>query len=340
MTKILAVVPARSGAKSVTNKNIRDLAGKPLLAYSIESALNTSLINRVILATDSAEYAEIGKKFGAEIPFLRPDEISGDLSTDYELFSFILGFLKESENYVPEIVVQLRPTYPFRKAADIDKMIELLINNPEVDSVRSVTLSEVTPYKMWQMDKQGFLRPVIKQEGIESYNMPRQALPMVYIQNAAIDVTRYSTIMEGGMSGKKILGYVMEHNFDIDTEDDFNIANKLALIQQGKATFVVDVDGVIAKLTNDLNYELSQPCFEIINIINKLYDLGNKIILYTARGSLSGLDWREVTRKQINSWNVKHHELKFGKPASDFYLDDKSLTLSGFYKLNSLLGKI
>ena len=139
MCEILAIIPARSGSKSVPNKNIREICGKPMLAYSIEHALSSKYINRVILSTDSLEYKKIGLKYGAEVPFLRPFEYATDDATDFDVFNHALSYLKEKEGYIPDIVVQLRPTYPIRNVVDIDNMIKILINNLDIDSVKEIT---------------------------------------------------------------------------------------------------------------------------------------------------------------------------------------------------------
>ena len=148
MNKILAIIPARSGSKSVPHKNIRLINGKPMLAYSIEHAKKSKYINRIILSTDSENYAEIGKEYGAEVPFLRPDEYATDTALDIDVFYHCLDFLKKEEGYIPDIVVQLRPTYPIRNVDDIDAMIELLLENPEADSVRSIAPAKEIAYKM------------------------------------------------------------------------------------------------------------------------------------------------------------------------------------------------
>jgi CMP-N-acetylneuraminic acid synthetase len=220
--KILSIIPARSGSKSIPDKNIYSYLGKPLMAYSILDSLNSSLINRTIVSTDSNYYAQIAESFGAEIPFIRPKEISEDFSTDLEVFEHALDYLKTKENYIPDIVVHLRPTYPKRNVQDLDAMINLLIENSNWDSIRSVSEANETPYKMWKMDN-GVLIPVIEQSQIiEAYNQPRQILPKVYSQNACIDVTRANTIKEKkSMTGNVIGAYVMKENWDIDYFSDF-----------------------------------------------------------------------------------------------------------------------
>ncbi|MCM1178985.1 MAG: acylneuraminate cytidylyltransferase family protein [Clostridium sp.] len=240
--KVLAVIPARAGSKSVPHKNIREIGGKPMLAHSIDHAKASRYINRIIVSTDSAEYAEIAKKYGAEVPFLRPAEYATDTALDYDVFYHALKWLKETENYLPDIVVQLRPTYPIRKASDIDKMIELLMENPQADSVRSMSKATEVPYKMWLIGQNGScdignsakqgshalgqVTPLMTNIP-ECYNMPRQQLPEVYYQNACIDIFRPDVVLyKQSMSGDVILGYAMEENYDIDTEEDFVRAMK------------------------------------------------------------------------------------------------------------------
>ena len=125
--KILCLIPARSGSKGVPNKNIKLLGNKPLLAWSIEQALASKRVAnmRIIVSTDSEEYKQIAIKWGAEVPFLRPIKISQDLSTDYEFISHALVWFKNKENYIPDIILQLRPTQPCRKVEDIDKLMDV-----------------------------------------------------------------------------------------------------------------------------------------------------------------------------------------------------------------------
>lgn len=241
---ILAVIPARSGSKSVPHKNIRDICGKPMIAYSIEHALSSKYINRVIVSTDSEEYAEISRQYGAEVPFIRPAEYATDTALDFDVFKHALTYLRDIEGYEPDIVVQLRPTYPIRRIEDIDNMIEICMQDEAIDSVRSMSKATEVPYKMWLFDEDDNdglsetidagntgnatrnsscvkVKPLINSIP-ECYNMPRQQLPVVYYQNACIDVFRPRVVLEkNSMSGDVIYGYKMEENFDIDTEEEF-----------------------------------------------------------------------------------------------------------------------
>lgn len=333
MGEVLAIIPARSGSKSVKDKNIRLIDGKPMLAYSIEHALSAECIDRVIVSTDSEEYAAIAREYGAETPFIRPAEYATDTALDYDVFLHALNYLEKEEGYVPELVVQLRPTYPIRRISDIENMVRYLKEHSEVDSIRCVAPAKEIAYKMWHMDESGMLSPIMK-EIPECYNMPRQQLPKVYYQNACIDVVRAEVITKKhSMSGSVIAGYEMSENFDIDTEDEFKKAEEYIKITHGNKTFVFDIDGVVAKLQKDLDYALSEPNERMIKIINQLYDYGNKIVLFTARGYVTGKDWSQVTAAQMERWGVKYHELKFGKPNADYYVDDKMLSLESLYDL-------
>lgn len=336
--KIIAIIPARSGSKSIPDKNIQSINGKPLLAYTIEHALQSKYIQKTIVSTDSDYYASIAKSFHAEVPFLRPTAIAMDHSTDFEVFDHALNWLKQNENYEADIVVHLRPTTPIRNSTDIDNMIEILINNSDADSIRSVTKNTETVFKMWFMNDEGYLFPVVTDQRFdEAYNMPRQSLPDSYLQNASIDITRGATILEKkSMTGDKILGYIMDSNFDIDHRHQLDKipVNK---IQKAQNTFVFDIDGVVAFISPDNNYSLAKPNFEMINKINELFNAGNHIILFTARGSKTGINWRPTTEQQMNDWGVKFNEIRFGKPFADYYIDDRMLSLHDIlnFKINN-----
>lgn len=330
--KILAVIPARSGSKSVKNKNIRLINGKPMLAYSIEHAEGSRYINRIIVTTDSEEYAAIAKEYGAETPFIRPAELATDTALDIDVFRHALLWLKENEGYEPDIVVQLRPTDPFRDSADIDRMIEIMLQDETVDAVRSIKENEVVPHKMWYLKEDGTIEPILT-DIPEAYNMPRQELPETYYQNGNVDLLRPSNIWNyNSMTGKKIKGYVMKDMYDVDSEKDFDRVSEFMKIKEGGKQFVFDIDGVIALKREDLDYGQALPNEKMITIVNQLYDMGNRIVLFTARGYVTGIDWKSVTEKQMKDWGVKYHELKMGKPNADFYIDDKFLDMNFLYK--------
>lgn len=223
--KILALIPARGSSKRVPGKNIRLLGGKPVIAYSIEHAKKSKYINRIIVSTDNEEIASVAKKYEAETPFLRPNDLAGDFVTDLPVFQHALRWLKENENYIPDIIVQLRPTSPLRNVEDVDAAIELLMSHPEVDSVRTVIEAEPSPYKMYKINEIGILESILKVEGEkEGYNLPQQQLPKAYRHIGTADVIWNKTLTEkNAMSGDIILPFIVKEAYGgINTEVDMN----------------------------------------------------------------------------------------------------------------------
>ena len=238
--KILVLIPARGGSKSIPRKNIRLLAGHPLIAYSIAAGRQARLVTRTIVSTDDEEIASVARQYGAETPFLRPAEFAQDNTTDFPVFTHALGWLKENEGYQPEIVVQLRPTSPIRPPELVDAAIQLLLDHPQADSVRGIVPSGQNPFKMWRVDEEGRMRPLLSVAGIaEPFNAPRQALPLTYWQTGHIDAIRTRTILEkSSLSGDTILPLHIDprYTIDIDTLKDWLRAE--ALVAQGDLPMV------------------------------------------------------------------------------------------------------
>jgi CMP-N,N'-diacetyllegionaminic acid synthase len=230
MTEVLAIIPARGGSKGLPGKNLRPLAGHPLISYSIAAALQSKLVTRVICSTDSEEIAEVAKHYGAEVPFLRPTELAQDDSPDIDFFVHALSELGKT-GYTPDIIVQLRPTDPIRRIGLVDDGVQLMINNPEADSVRTITEPGYSPYKMWTIEDSGTLAPLLSVPGVaEPFNLPRQELPEVWWHIGVLDIVRTSVITEtNSLSGKTILPLkvVRSESADIDTLDDFERAGTL-----------------------------------------------------------------------------------------------------------------
>lgn len=220
--EILALIPARGGSKSIPRKNLHPIAGRPLIAYSIEHARASRHVTRVVVSTDDDEIAAVAIGCGAEVPFMRPAEFAADASTDLEVFRHALVTLRDQENYSCACIVHLRPTGPVRDPSRIDEAIELFLEHPDADSLRSVTTPQHTPYKMWR-ERDGWLEPLLQVEGIdEPYCQPRQQLPQVYWQNGYIDIVRPATILEMGlMCGRRILPFVMDEPvLELDYPED------------------------------------------------------------------------------------------------------------------------
>lgn len=217
--EILGVIPARAGSKGIPKKNLADLCGKPLIAYSIETALTCRVITRTVVSTDSEEIAEVARSFGAEVPIMRPAELARDDSTDLDVFLQLLLSLKEQEGYEPDIVVQLRPTCPIRRAALLQEAVETFIQAKDADSLRSVSVAQQTPFKMWFLGDAGLMRPALELPDVEEpYNMPRQRLPKAYWQNGFVDVMTPGLICDGKtMTGDRVVAFVVNDPvFDID----------------------------------------------------------------------------------------------------------------------------
>lgn len=223
--EVLAIIPARGGSKGIPRKNIRNFAGHPLIAYSIEAGLMAKTVTRVIVSTDDEEIAAVARQYGAETPFLRPSEFAQDQTLDLPVFQQALSWLAEHENYRPDVVVQLRPTSPVRPPTLVDEAVCLLLDHPEADSVRGLVPSGQNPHKMWRVDPvSGQMRPLLTVEGIaEPYNAPRQVLPQVYWQTGHIDAIRPRVFDQGSMSGKVILPVMVDpaYTVDIDSPKDW-----------------------------------------------------------------------------------------------------------------------
>lgn len=235
--EVLALIPARGGSKGIPRKNLLQVGGKPLIAHTIGHALAASGVTRTIVSTDDAEIAETARRYGAEVPFLRPAEFAQDSSPDLDVFRHALQWLRDHEGYACELVVHLRPTGPVRKVALIDEAIRRMLAHPQADALRSVSWPEHTPYKMWRI-KGEYLEPLLSVEGMtESYCQPRQVLPEVYWQNGYVDIVRPRTILDMNlMCGRKILAFVVsEPIYEIDYEEAIpEVEEALRRLQRGE----------------------------------------------------------------------------------------------------------
>ena len=238
--QVLAIIPARGGSKSIPRKNIKPLAGHPLVAYSIAAALQAKRVTRTIVSTDDEEIASVARQYGAETPFLRPAEFAQDQTTDLPVFQHALAWLAENEAYTPDIIVQLRPTSPIRPPDCVDQAVKILIDHPDADSVRGVVPSGQNPFKMWRVDEAGKMVSLLSVPGIEEpFNAPRQALPTTYWQTGHIDAIWTKTIRsQASLSGKVIYPLFIDpgYTIDIDTLKDWRRAE--TMIFQRELSFV------------------------------------------------------------------------------------------------------
>ena len=201
-------------------------------------------VNRVILSTDDKEIAQVAEQFGVEVPFMRPDYLAQDETPDLPVFEHALSWLKEKEDYQPDLVVQLRPTSPIRPRGLVDQAVGLIADHPEADSVRGVVPAGQNPFKMWKINPEGGLEPLLKLEGIpEPYNAPRQSLPPVFWQTGHIDVIRPQVIFEKrSMSGSAILPIKIDPIFTVDIDNMMDWQRYERLIQENHLDMVYPGD--------------------------------------------------------------------------------------------------
>ncbi len=218
---IYAVILARSGSKSIKNKNLQLILNKPLIFYSISEALKSKSISKVYFLTDSKKYAKIAMSYGAIIPFIRPNSISNDNSKDIDTFKYFFKWLNKNKVDIPKIFVHLRATAPLVQSKDIDKAVNIFLNHKNCDSLKSVNISKNNPFKMWKENTNGFLKPIIKLKNVkEPWNEPRQKLPKILFQNAQIDIFKSELLNKNTISGNKIIPFVIDNYIDIDNKFD------------------------------------------------------------------------------------------------------------------------
>jgi CMP-N-acetylneuraminic acid synthetase len=219
--EILSIIPARGGSKGLPRKNIKPLLGKPLIAWTIEQALNSKYIDKVVVSTDDEEIAEISKEYGAEVPFLRPKELARDDSPTIDAIMHAINWFEERGEFF-DILVLLEPTSPLRKRNDIDNALELLINNIETaDAI--VSVGEVhleNPYIMKKIEN-GYVKPFIE---IDKDFYQRQQLPKVYFPYGVIYASKIETLKKyKTFYQERTIPYFIERwqNYEIDDIYDF-----------------------------------------------------------------------------------------------------------------------
>ena len=219
---IIGIIPARGDSKGILHKNIKLLAGKPLIAYTIEAALKSKFLDRVIVSTDSKKIAKIAKEYGTEVPFLRPERLAKDATPIISVLKHAVRWLEKKENYSTDIVVTLQPTSPLRQTTDINRAVKKIIETG-ADSVVSVCQAKDNPYWMMMVRKDRIF-PFM--DSNKHYSR-RQALPRLYMLNGAVYVTRIETLTkESKILSNNSRAIIMEqkNSLDIDDEMDFKLA--------------------------------------------------------------------------------------------------------------------
>lgn len=228
--KILGVITARGGSKGIPRKNVKELAGKPLIAWTIEAAKESSVFDRIILSTDDPEIADIAKRYGCEVPFMRPPELAQDTTPHLPVMQHAVTWLKENEGYEPDYVAILQPTAPLRQAFHLQEAVELLVKTG-ADSV--VSMVEIpghhNPYWAVSVDDQGLAKLLVSGDPIRKRIPRRQNLPKAYTHSGAFYLFRTALLfdlVEPNFYGDKVAVHVMEdkYNVNIDDPEDWVLA--------------------------------------------------------------------------------------------------------------------
>ncbi len=334
--RILVVVPARGGSKGIPLKNLHPVAGRPLVGRVGDLVRTLPWVDRAVVSTDHLVIRETAMDAGLEAPFMRPEHLSGDRIGDVDVLKHALEATEADDGSRYDIVVMLQPTSPLRRADHVTATVEKLVSEA-LDAVWTVSPTESKSHPLKQL--------VLNGDGQLDYYDPqgaaiiaRQQLTPVYHRNgAAYALTRSCLLDAGSLRGRKAGAVVIDEPMvSIDTLDDVTTV-EAALRARGELAattlpsrpkrLVVDIDGVLAEAVADLDYAAAGPIRDNVARVNALYDAGCTIVLFTARGSATGKDWSAVTRDQLARWGVRYHELRFGKPPADYYIDDRLTTL-------------
>ncbi len=222
MSRAVALIPARSGSKGLPNKNVRLLGGQPLLAWTIAACRKSVLIHRVIVSTDSPAYAALSRNLGAEAPFLRPAEISGDSATDNGFIVHALDWLA-AHGAEPDYVVHMRPTTPLRDPGLVDEAVRVFMSAPDATALRSVEEMAESEYKAFEIAQDGRLKRVgCDSTALDAANNPRQEFPRTYRANGYVDVLSTAFIRRTGLiHGDRVMPFLTPSVVEVHVEEDF-----------------------------------------------------------------------------------------------------------------------
>ncbi|WP_417845219.1 cytidylyltransferase domain-containing protein [Thalassospira povalilytica] len=228
--KVMAVVTARGGSKGLPNKNVLDFCGKPLIAWSIEAAKKSKLVDRVVVSTEDENIAEIAREYGADVPFMRPDELATDEAVTLDVLKHLVSKIQDYD-----LIVLLQPTSPLRTVQDIDTAIELCASNAMTSTV-SVCEADKSPYWMYYLSEEGQMKNVLTQDQTSSTR--RQDLPQAFALNGAVYVISKNALLAGeALVSKDTLAFPMpkSRSVDIDSEEDFVVAEAFFALSKNQA---------------------------------------------------------------------------------------------------------
>ena len=233
---IVALIPARAGSKRVPDKNIRPLAGHPVMAYSIAAAIDSGIFTDIFISTDSEQYADIARYYGADVPFMRPVELAGDVSPDIEWIEYTLKRLEE-EGRSYDCFSILRPTSPFRQSDTIQRAWKVFVAEDGVDSLRAVERCQQHPGKMWVV-RGNRMMPLLPLSPAEQpwHSSQYQSLPEVYVQNASLEIAWTRVVLnERTIAGNVVMPFFTKEyeGFDVNNPYDWNLAEHM--VENGQA---------------------------------------------------------------------------------------------------------
>ncbi|MBQ8945556.1 MAG: acylneuraminate cytidylyltransferase family protein [Lachnospiraceae bacterium] len=219
---IVALIPARGGSKGVPRKNIKNLGGFPLIAYTIVACKLSGQIQRIVVSTDDEEIAEISKLYGAEVPFLRPVELALDSSTDYDFVMHAINWFDKHEGKVPEYLVHMRPTTPLREPDLVDEAIQKISNDHSYTSLRSAHPAPESPFKWFLFGNSSEFVPVRKGITNDQANGGREGFEDVFIPDGYVDVLISEQVLKnGGLHGDRMMAYISPVCTEVDTQKEF-----------------------------------------------------------------------------------------------------------------------
>lgn len=338
--RVLVVVPARGGSKGIPLKNLHPVAGRPLIWWVGDLLGQLEWVDRAVVSTDHLLIADAARQSGLDVPFMRPTALGGDRVSDLEVLAHAVHACEADAGIGYDIVVMLQPTSPLRRPEHVTACVEKLVAD-DLDAVWTVSPTDLKAHPLKQL--------TIAADGRLEYwdsrgagIVARQQLTPVYHRNgAAYAIARRCLIEQGSIKGQRTGAVVIdEAMISIDTLEDIRRVEEIlsarssTVAATGRSAperprrIVVDIDGVLAEPVPDLDYGKAGPIVSNIARVNALYAAGCHVVLFTARGSATGRDWSETTRAQLEAWGVRYHDLRFGKPAADYYVDDRLISLT------------
>ncbi len=329
MNKVTVIIPARKGSKGIKNKNRIIINGLPLVEYSIIIAKLCKYSGNIILSSDDNIILDIGRKHNIDL-IERPPHLATDTASALDVIKHVI-----KTNNVLDDIMLLEPTSPVRTLEDLYSGIEQYYFE-KIDSLHSLSeLKDICFAYIKKIDKDGKVIDAIVKE-IEGKQRQYYINEKFYERDGLFYLFKKNLVLiENTIYGRINKGFITNHEtVDINGPDDLFKAERL--LKQKEYQFFqrhklmeniiyIDIDETICHTTANKDYSQAIPIYSNIEKANKLFDEGNIVIYWTARGTVTGIDWRDITEDQLNKWKVKYHELKFGKPNYHLFIDDRVL---------------